>query len=206
VTGHELCAVYLAVKLHFTSDSYDFTKGSGKTKIGVEAFQKRKDKYKFHKLAKMLPDDEVVPFLVANFVENDTAWSQDLISDNAEEVYSNWQKVIQSLAYTFENDFVKLLDTDSENAIYKHKVINSKFEAKNGDHPEALSLYMQGEITIETMVILNVLINYLNRWDKEITDTVVYPKIAKKIRKYQSFLAVDVDKMKSIVKKHLTVQ
>jgi hypothetical protein len=35
---------------------------------------------------------------------------------------------------------------------------------------------------------------------------VIYPKIAKKIRKYQSFLAVDVDKMKSIVKKHLTVQ
>lgn len=195
MNGHELCAVYLAVKLHFTSDKYDFTKGAGKTKIGPEAFNKRKDKYKFHKLSRTIPEDEVVPFLVANFINNDSIWSQDLLSDDAERVYTEWKRKIESLTYTFENDFLKILAAGS---------INEVFDPKDGGYPVVLTMYMQGELTIETMVILNELMDYLKRWDKKIADTVIYPKIAMKIRKYQSFLAFDKVKLKLLIKKHLT--
>lgn len=199
MTGHELCAVYLAIKLHFTNDKYNYFLGSGKAKIGVEAFQKRKDKYLFHKLSRKLEDDEVVPFLVSNFVSSGETWTRTLLDDEAQDVYMNWKKTVESLTYTFENDFIKILGTESETA----KIINEKFEAKDGDYPQALLMYMQGDVTLETMVILNNLVNFLPKWDKQISDTVIYPKIAMKIRKYGSFLTVDVDKMKKIVKKHL---
>lgn len=198
MTGHELCAVYLAIKLHFTNEKYNYFLGSGKAKIGVDAFQKRKDKYMFHKLARKLNDDEVIPFLVSNFVHSGDTWTRTLLHTDAENVYVNWKKNVESLSYVFENDFVKILG--DENA----KTLSNKFEAKDGSYPEVLTMFMQGEISLETMVILNNLINYLNAWDKSISDTVVYPKIAMKIRKYGSFLTLDLDKMKKIVKKHLT--
>lgn len=201
MTGHEMCAVYLAIKLHFINENYNFFMGSGKAKIGVDAFQKRKDKYQFHKLARMLKDEEVVPFLVANFIHGGNTWARTLISDDAQVNYNKWKKTIESLSYTFENDIRKILG--DEVSLY---ALESKFMVHNGEHPEVLSMYMQGDISLETMVILNNLIRFIPRWNKEISDTILYPKIAMKIRKYGSFITVDLDKMKRIVKKCLTIQ
>ena len=195
MNAHELCAVYLAVKLHFTSDKYNFMAGSGKTKIGLDAFQRRKDKYLFQKLSRKLKDDEVVPFLVANFIKNGDTWSRKLVDEEAETIYKSWKKNVESLSYIFENDFIKILDEGN---------INDVFAVVDGGHPKALSMFMQGDLTIETMVILNNMIGYLSRWDKQITDTVVYPKISMKIKKYGSFLSIDLIKFKTIVRKHLT--
>ena len=103
MTGHEFCAVYLAVKLHFTNEKYNFFSGSGKAKIGVDAFQKRKDKYLFHKLARKLDDAEVVPFLVSNFVYSGQTWTRTLLDEDASEIYTNWKKNVESLSYVFEH-------------------------------------------------------------------------------------------------------
>lgn len=195
MTGHELCAVYLAVKLHFTNEKYNYHMGSGKAKIGVDAFQRRKDKFLFHKLARKLKDEDVVPFLVSNFVVSGETWTRTLLDEDAEQVYSEWKRKLESLSYTFENDFQKIMNAGK---------IDDMFAVKGGGHPEVLSMFLQGELTIETMVILNNLMNYLARWDKQITDDVIYPKVATRIRKYGSFLSLDLDKMKKIVKKLLT--
>jgi hypothetical protein len=197
MNGHELCGVYLAVKLHFTSEKYNYFTSSGKIKIGVDAFQKRKDKYLFHKLARKLNDDEVVPFLVANFINSGETWTRTLVSDGADTVYTQWKKNVESLSYVFENDFQKIVANGK---------INDMFDAKDGAYPEVFMMYMHGELALETMVILNNMMQYLKVWDKKITDTVVYPKVAMKIRKYGSFLTLDLDKMKRIAKKHLTLE
>lgn len=196
MTGRELCAVYIAVKLHFTTENYNFFAGSGKAKISEEAFNKRKDKYKFHKLARMLKDEEVVPFLFSNFVHDTKIWSKDLISDDAMEIYNEWKRKTESLSYIFENEFRKILDLGN---------INDVFAVNEGSHPEVLSMFLQGELSIETMVILNKIMNFLVRWDKQITDDVIYPKVAMRIRKYSSFLTIDLDKMKKIIKNLLIV-
>jgi hypothetical protein len=196
MNGHELCAVYLAIKLHFSQEKYNFFMGSGKAKISIDAFQKRKDKYLFHKLSRKLSDEEVVPFLVANFVHSGDTWTRTLLSDGAEDVYNDWKKKIESMSYVFENDLRKIMGED-------HKLL-TKCKSFDGKYPEVLSLYMQGDITLETLVILNIVINFIDHWDKEISDTIVYPKIAMKMRKYQPFFSIDLDKMKNIIKKCLT--
>ena len=48
-TGFAAFALYNALKLHFTSDSYDFIKYHGKTNVSTQTFMKRKDKYSFYK-------------------------------------------------------------------------------------------------------------------------------------------------------------
>ena len=196
MNGHELCAVYLAIKLHFSQEKYNFFIGSGKAKISIDAFQKRKDKYLFHKLSRKLSDEEVVPFLVANFVHSGDTWTRTLLSDGAEDVYNDWKKKIESMSYVFENDLHKIMGEDGK--------LLTKCKSIDGKYPEVLSLYMQGDISLESLVILNIVVNFIDHWDKAIADTIVYPKIAMKIRKYQPFFSIDLDKMKNIIKKCLT--
>ena len=48
-TGFAAFALYNALKLHFTSDSYDYFKYHGKTNVSKQTFTTRKDKYQFYK-------------------------------------------------------------------------------------------------------------------------------------------------------------
>ena len=52
--GFDVYKVYLGVKLHFTTDTYDYVKYGGKTNATLDTFTKRKDRYFFHKLSKRL--------------------------------------------------------------------------------------------------------------------------------------------------------
>lgn len=80
------------------------------------------------------------------------------------------------------------------------KEINEMFAVHNGGHPKLLTMHLQGDILLETMVILNNIFQFLPKWDKEITEDVIYPKISRKIRKYGSFLEVNVVKYKEVTK------
>jgi len=44
----------------------------------------------------------------------------------------------------------------------------------------------------------------MNKADREITETIVWPDVSKKIRKYGPFIDVDMNKMKKIVLKVFT--
>lgn len=192
MTGHEFCATYLAVKLHFNNEKYNFFAGSGKTKIGEEAFNRRKDKFKFHRLARNLKDEEVVPFLVANFVRNNDCWIQTLLDSDGLAAYNEHKRITQAMSQYYRNDLEKFPKDPKE--------INELFAVHEGKHPKLLTMYMQGDILLETMVILNNIFQYLSKWDKEITETVIYPKISRRIRKYGAFLEVNVAKYKDITK------
>ena len=111
MTGYETFGLYQALKLHFTTDSYDFFKYNGKTNVSVSAFENRKDKYHFYKLSRKYPDhDDMVNFIVANFVEDESSWVGTLLQENAEVNFRKHQKVIQSLSYTFENECRNIFD------------------------------------------------------------------------------------------------
>ena len=196
MTGYELYSLYQAVKLHFTSDKYDFFKYHGKTRTTVESFERRKDKYMFHKLSRKVNDAEAVEFLVANFIMDVHNWSRSLIQDGAKENHVQWQKRMQSLSYTFEQDIVKILEEGDINAVMKIP--------EDGSYPTVLTMVMRGEVSMETLAILNSLTNCLTRWEKGITDTVMFPRVVMRIRKYTPFIPFDSEAMKKIVQKHLT--
>ena len=85
MTGYEAFCLFQAIKLHFTSASYDFFKYNGKSNISVTAFENRKDKYHFYKLSRKFPNKEMlIEFLVANFLEKDKLWVGDLLNEEAE--------------------------------------------------------------------------------------------------------------------------
>jgi hypothetical protein len=83
------------------------------------------------------------------------------------------------------------------------ETFNELFKVDDGQFPKLLVLFMQNEVTIETMVILNNIFDFIRIWDKKISDDIIYPKVSRKIRKYGSFLNVNVDKYKILTKETL---
>ncbi len=63
MNGFEVYKLYLAIKLHFTSDSYNYFTFNGKTRTTLQSFEKRRDKYFFKKLATKFNQDELAESL-----------------------------------------------------------------------------------------------------------------------------------------------
>jgi hypothetical protein len=195
MNGYDLFGLYQAIKLHFNAERYNFFQYDGKTRVSIDAFQKRRDKFLFHRLARKYRDEEMVPFLVANFVHSDDNWTKSLLEEEAEQTYRDWKRRTDSMTKIYEDDLRKICP--------EPKQFNKLFEVEDGQFPKLLVLFMQNDVTLETMVILNNIFNFIPIWDKKISDDIIYPKISRKIRKYGSFLNVNVDKYKNLTKKTL---
>jgi hypothetical protein len=178
---------YLALKRHFTVDNYDFFKYNGKVNAGYASFEKRQDRYYFEKLSAKRHPHEI---LLANLSHDPNMWIGDIVSN--EDNFKAWRRTVSSLDYVFSED-TKKLDYDD---------FDSEFRVQSGDHPPALKKFLQGDITKETLIILNSILKFTPHWNKQIDDTVVWPNIFFNLKKYSSFLNVDLYKYKAILQKN----
>ena len=194
-TGFAAYALWNALKLHFTSESYDYFKYNGKTNVSKQTFTTNKSKYQFYKLSRKYNLEELKDFYVANFIQGKGDWVGDLLQDG-DENYTKWQKTQQSLTYTFENDIIVLLDNKVENP-------NDLLVVRNNEFPKLMQYTTQGDITLETLIILNDLMNFFPMWEKEIYDDIVWPSFKTKCVKYKPFLHYDKEKFKQILKEKI---
>lgn len=182
---------YLAIKNHFTLDTYDYFKYNKKSKVSLDTFLKRKDKIFFAKLGNR-KDAYLESFLVANFLYQTNMWVGELLSDECEERYKNWKRRQESLSYHFKTEMEFVSDLSS-------KEFNALFTSVNGNHPEIIQKYMRKEISLETLCILDNILKFINKSDKIISDP-IYIDISKLCKKYQPFLKVDIPKLKSVLR------
>jgi hypothetical protein len=192
-TGYEAYAMWNALRLHFMSD-YDYFKYHGKTSVSKESFTKNKSKFYFYRLARKYTLNELRDLIVANALGDHLNYAGYLETDESVVNYKEWQRRIQSLTYHFENDILYLLDNFTEKEL---------FSVHNGNYPVLLTQMMQGKIILETLIILNDLINFLPMWNKKISDDIIWPKHSKMIEKYKPFLNYDRTKFKRILKEKL---
>ena len=195
MNGYDVYCLYQSIKLHFTSDGYNFFQYDGRTRVSVDSFEKRKDKFLFHRLARKYDSANMVSFLVANFVDSDTNWTKSLLEQDAEDTYREWQRVTNSMSRLYVEELRKICPDPTQ--------FNSLFEVKDGQYPKLLQLLLHGDIRIEILVILNNIFDFIRIWDKKIDDDIIYPKLSRKVRKYGAFLSVDVDKYKKLTRQAL---
>ena len=192
-TGFAAYALWNALKLHFTSDSYDYIKYNGKTNVSKQSFTTRKDKYQFYKLSRKYELEELKNFYVANFVAGNAEWVGNLLQDG-EEIYKKWQKTQQSLTYTFENDIIYLLD---KYGIEREEI----FRVDRGNYPKLLEEVIYGKVMLETLIILNNNVNFVDKhWMPRISDDIIWPTHYMKIKKYSPFVQYDKDKFMKLLK------
>lgn len=194
-SGFAAFAMFHALRLHFTSDSYDYFKYHGKTNISQQSFITNKSKYSFYKLSRKFGLTELRDYYIANFLVSDVQWVGDVVGPDSDEIYKKWLKTTQSLTYTFENDIIKLLDkVDNPNEL---------LVVKKNEFPLLMQCAQQKDIALETLIILNDLMNFFPMWEKEIYDDIVWPNFKRKCEKYKPFLSYDKEKFKLILKEKI---
>ena len=191
VTPFETYRTYLSMKSHFTNPKFDFFKYGGKSRATVTSFNKRKDKYWFEKTSRKYSDQQVLDFLLSNFVIADNPqnlWIGEIIN-SGERNYADWMRRKQSLTYLFKEQSEKLL---SENEL------QTVFDCSKG-HPVILKRYLGGEISLETLTIMEKVFSFVRDFDKKLTDP-VWETVSLKIKKYIPFININVYNYKKILK------
>ena len=195
MTPIDVYKTYLAFKNHFTKKSYNYFKYGGKSKASVQAYNKRKDRYFFERMSRKKSDEEIKDYFLANFVEcddPDRLWIGEIIS-SGEDNLKSWMKRSQTMSYMFKTEVEVFVNKEN---------FQQLFSIKGQSHPEVLKKYLQGALSIETMVILDIILEYVKNFDKKLEDP-VWETVSLKIKKYKPFLNINVQKYKSILKEQV---
>ena len=191
VTPFETYQTYLSMKSHFTNRKYDFFKYGGKSRATMASFNKRKDKYWFEKTSRKYSDQQILNFLLANFVTTDNPqnlWIGEIIN-SGERNYADWKRRKQSLTYLFKEQVEKL--------IYENN-LEEVFDCSKG-HPPLLKKYLGGEISLETLTILEKVFSFTKNFDKKLKDP-VWESVSLKIKKYIPFININVFHYKNVLR------
>tara|TARA_Y100001933_G_scaffold53713_1_gene52992 strand:- start:1326 stop:1937 length:612 start_codon:yes stop_codon:yes gene_type:complete len=194
--GFDVYKVYLGVKLHFTTDSYNYIKYGGKTNAKLDTFTKRKDRYFFHKLSKRYNERDILDYFVSNFAVDSDNWIGDLLTNEGAETYAKYRKYKESFRYHFRDDCVRIRDDFSRRRIS----FDDGFRSHMGQHPRILRLLIQGKVNYQTAIYLDKHLAFFKDWDKTISEKVIWPKISSTITRLKPFLNFNMTEAKIIMK------
>ena len=196
MTGLDCYRTYLGMKQHFTNPKFDFFQYDGKVKASEQKYQERSDFYFFETMARKLSDKEVKEYLLSSFIASDNpskVWIGD-IKRSGKDCWLAWQKQRQSEQYFVNQDLDRLVQCMEE----KGYTFNDLFETVGG-HPPSLRLFIQRSISLDTLIILDMCLGFMKKWDQQFKDP-LWEGISFKIKKYKPFLSVNKSKYIKLLK------
>ena len=182
-------AMFMALKLHFGSGNYDAVKYNFKSSANPAAFYKRRDRYFFAKVAGKYKD--LKGFYISQFI-NGVDYVGSMLDETGDQHYKNYQRVQESIHASFKKDISYLAN--------EFESFDDMLNSVDKQQPPIVPLYIQGAITLESVVILNNLTRFTDRADKEITETLSWPDRTRLINQYGKVLdSYDAKKCKDII-------
>ena len=170
--------MYCAMKAHFGKGNYDFIDYKGKTKITRNSFYKRKDRYFFVKLSRKYDtEEEVKNYLISNFIKDKKGYIANFNDEN----YESWKLKRPGFFSMFLVEMKPLVDA-----------FENLFAVENKQHPKLMKEFLGGRVSLETIIILNELVDYEQSWNKELKDDIVWQDLNKLMTNYKRFLTIDV--------------
>lgn len=168
--------MFVGIQRYFKG-SYDYFKYNGKLKISNSAF--KNNEYTCTKLNKKYSPEEFRFLCVSNIIKNPNIWITDLLGDNAEETYNKTKANIISLKYNFKTDLSTL-------SRYGH--FNECLQPQDNQLPISYKLAKMGDIKIETLIILDRLVDLFQEWSKY--EDVISGQYLDTWRKYSRFIDI----------------
>ena len=80
---------------------------------------------------------------------------------------------------------------------------NALFDVIDGQHPPILRYALANKINIETFIILDDILNFIPKFNRDLQDPIVWPDYYNKCVKYKPFFTHDLDTSKKSLKKVL---
>jgi len=174
--------MYCAMKAHFGKGNYDFVTYKGKTRIKRDTFYKRKDRSFFVKLSrKYKTEQEIQNYFVANFIKDKKGY----IANFSDENYESWKLKRQGFFDLFEVEMKPLVEA-----------FEDLFVVNNGQHPKLMKEFLGGRVSLETVIILDELVNFGPDWDRALEDDIIWNDLNNLIDNYERFLTIDQEQYK----------
>ena len=165
----------------------------------MATFTKRRDRYFFHKLSKSYNDKSIVDYFLSNFVSNTNIWVGDIIGQTGDDTYKQWSKKLEALHYYYEQD----IDYIIERMTTKDIKFNDLFLSVGGQHPPIVKMFLSKKINFETLIILDDILKFTKKLNKDITEKVLWPKLFDRMIRYKPFLSYNITKYKISLKNKL---
>ena len=172
--------MYCAMKAHFGKGDYDFVTYKGKTKINRKSFYKRKDRYFFVKVSrKYETEEEIKNYFISNFIKDKKGY----IANFNDEIYQAWKLKRQGFFNMFLVEMKPLVNA-----------FQNLFAVENKQHPKLMKEFLGGRVSLETLIILNELVDYEKNWTNLLGDDIVWQDLNKLMVNYKRFLTIDVER------------
>ena len=174
--------MYCAMKAHFGRGDYDFVTYKGKPRIKRETFYKRKDRSFFVRLSrKYKTEEEIKNYFVANFIKDKKGY----IANFSDENYESWKLKRQGFFKQFEVEMKPLVET-----------FEDLFRVENGQHTKLMKEFLGSRVSLETVIVLDELVNFDNAWNKELEDDIIWLDLRNLMNNYERFLTIDQEQYK----------
>ena len=169
--------MYCAMKAHFSKNDYDFFTYKGKSRVPRNSFYKRKDRVFFVKLSRKYSEEEDLKnYMVANFIMDRRGYVANFNDEN----YEQWKEKRSNFYNIFTNEIRPLV-----------KNFNPLFEVKNSEHPILLKEYLGKRLSLETLIILDDLVNFSKTWDNRMAEDYIWFDLKKLMNNYKRFLTIN---------------
>ena len=137
----------------------------------------------------------ILKFLVSNFVKTRDLWVGNVTSPEGRDNYIAWKAKIQSLPYVFENEIGAMFDENDN--------FNIIFKVEDGQHPPLVRYVFGEEVSLETFIVLDSILNFTSKFNENIEETVIWPELYSMCNNYAPFVVVNKQKYVDILKKQV---
>lgn len=185
MTGYQVYMMYLALRNHFNSDSYDYFKYNKKVNAAETTFRRRRDRWHFEKIARKY-EGESENFLIANLLEDPQFWVGNAMKPDCHEKYTNWVKRYEGVEYTLRQDLLRIFEVIEENQ--NLTFLRVLQVPKDGRHSVLMKMFMKEEISLETFTILMNHYALDELYNEKYSNDPIWKNIRNKAQKYLPFL------------------
>ena len=185
MNAYEAYKLFIALKLHFTSKSYDYHQYGGAVNASPASFEKRVKEHRHFLKISRNRDPEA--FVAGNFMFGQELW----VGAFSREYQIELEKFRDTGAYHFKGDLGKLKPVFNDNFIVD----------PDNSTPYILRLLMNRKISLFTACVFQQLLNCDAKWARS-DNYLIFSTLAHKIVKSAPFFKIDSAKYRAIVIEH----
>ena len=198
MNGFKAYRYYLALKLHFTTDTFNVFQNKGHVRGSFEAFNARNDKHLFDKLArKFSTDKELIQWMVAQFVYGNPNFIYNTAEGDAH--YIEWVKVKESITKTFTDD-LNTLQLEAEKNGY---TLPDLFNCTLNEIPVIIKLYLGKRINPQSLSILASMHEPIQELGKNTNIELLVGDELRIVYKLHGFLKYNKEKLQKLYKEFI---
>jgi len=187
ITPLSVCSLYLLIKLHFQG-KYDAIKYNWKYGITNASFNSRRDKRFFERIAYKYTIHELTYLFVSSFLMDTNDWIGGVTSEQAGINYRKYDTLLRMYSKEFRKEVQIILALCVRDNL---KLVDMFSYDKQKDTTRIFSLLKMGIIKYETFLILDRMLNLIERSDVDMSDNYEWLKYSTVLKAYRRLLIID---------------